>query len=152
MTADVTIIPAEAPAVPPTEITREIAREISNEIRMAADAVLAKYGLEATGTASHYGCRYDWKITAVAVRPGKNGVNLGSIEAQHYLALVRASRTLREDALGDLVRLSGRDVIFMGEIPRSRKFRWLFKDILTGEMLKYPQRSDIDAFLKEKIS
>lgn len=66
------------------QVSKEIAQAITEELRKAAEEIFAKHGLQTTKQVSKYGEWYDFRIEAVAIEEGLNGVNLASKEASYY--------------------------------------------------------------------
>lgn len=87
-------------------IEKELAARISAEIAEAANKVFDKYGLKGSPTRTGYGESYSFKIEAVAVAKGRNGVNLKSKEAIAFVVAMGV-HGLKESDLGAQIEVRG---------------------------------------------
>lgn len=110
------------------QVSKETAQAISAELRKAAEEIFAKHGLQTSKQVSKYGEWYDFRIEAVAIEEGLNGVNLASKEASYYsqygwtayasdftpTELVAPLGTIYKDGRGD-------EFVFAGIDPKKKK-------------------------------
>ena len=94
-------------------VTREEAKVITGELEAAVNAVLAKHQLQGLPTKTGYGNNYSFKIEAVKVELGRNGVNLHSKEAM-MLAVIGAYKGLTAADLGAKFNYGGKTWVLTG--------------------------------------
>jgi hypothetical protein len=104
-------------------VERELAKAITSEIMEAAKAILAKHGMELAKSSSGFGDYYKLSIQASAVKKGKNGVNLASTEASHWLSYSSMYGFSYDEALemlGSVVKSTPKDgdLILIGSCNR----------------------------------
>jgi len=65
-------------------ISKETGQAVAKEMDAAMRDILAKHGLEVGKVSTGHGEWFEFKVTAVAISLGDNGVNLSSKEATYY--------------------------------------------------------------------
>ncbi len=65
-------------------ISKETGQAVAKEMDAAMRDILAKHGLQVGKVSTGHGEWFEFKVTAVAVSLGDNGVNLSSKEATYY--------------------------------------------------------------------
>ena len=124
-------------------ISKETGQAVAAEIDKAVRDILAKHGLEAGRTTTGHGEWFEYKVTAVAVTLGDNGVNLSSKEATYYSKFGYTAYAGDNDFTGvELTaplgtRFQG-DYAFAGIDAKKRKFPIIAIDLKTGKMVGFP--------------
>lgn len=109
-------------------VSKEIARAITEELRKAAEEIFAKHGLQISKQTTGHGEWFDFRIEAVAIEEGLNGVNLASKEAIYFTKygwtaytsnftpteLTAPLGTIFQDKAGD-------EFVFAGVDPKKKK-------------------------------
>ena len=113
-------------------IDKATALAVAEEMRTAIDAILEKHGLQLEDRKIGYGDYFDFKIKAVPVIKGTNGVNMASQEATSYIkfgyqGIVQdgtqfGTPTTLTAELGTIFDIDGVEYVFAGVNPRKRKF------------------------------
>lgn len=138
------------------QISSAQAKSITAEIKKAVEGILAEHGLAADRVSSKYGSLYEFKIQATREVAGKNGVNLSSVEAQAWVQYASWRYGFEDpaDALGAVVNVQGRDMIFNGYNPRARKMPIMLTDAATGKQYKYTEKGFVEKLpgYKEKTT
>lgn len=129
-------------------ISKETGQAVAAEINEAVRAILAKHGLEAGKTVTGHGEWFEYKVTAVAVTLGDNGVNLSSKEATYYSKFGYTAYAGDDDFTGvELTAPLGtrfnagrplQDYAFAGIDAKKRKFPIMAIDLQTGKMVGFP--------------
>lgn len=124
-------------------ISKQTGQAVAAEIDKAVRDILAKHGLEVGKTTMGYGEWFEFKITAVAVTLGDNGVNLSSKEATYYTKFGYTAYMGEDDFTGvELTaplgtRFQG-DYIFAGIDSKKRKNTIVAIDTKTGKTVLFP--------------
>lgn len=126
-------------------IERELARAISKEIEAAAAKILDKHGLKASPTRTGYGESYSFKIEAVAVEQGRNGVNLKSKEAISFVVGM-GIKGLTEQDLGAQIKVNGNRYTITGASLNAKLPLIGMRD--DGKSYRLPESDEIIALIK----
>jgi hypothetical protein len=127
-------------------ISRAEAQQISAEITAAIAGIFAKHNLEARPTKSGYGDFYTYKVEAVSVQTGRNGVNIASKEAVFFAAM-GASIGLTAADLGAVFTANGEQWTLTGA-RNSEKYPLIATRNATGKTHMLPESPAVIAAIK----
>jgi hypothetical protein len=128
-----------------TQVSKETAQAVAKEMDAAIRAILSKHGLEVGKTSMGYGEWFDFKVTAVAVSLGDNGVNLASKEATYFS---KFGYTAYDDNFNatELIAPLGtkfthllKDYAFAGVDAKKRKTPIVALDIKAGKVVYFAE-------------
>lgn len=127
-------------------VSKEQGQKLAQEIKQAVEEILKREGLSLETTKLGYGEWFEYKIKAVSVELGPNGVNLASPEAIYYTKFGFTAHTYDENAtpawsvqeltapLGTQIQVKGQTLSFAGIAPQRRKYPIAMLD-QAGEMV-----------------
>lgn len=141
-----------------TTIDKTKATQVAQEMKEAINAILAKHGLQVSATKMGYGEWYEYKVTAVAIAEGPNGVNLATKEAQYYEKFgwqvygqaPNFEVTELKAPLGTGFTHGGKKYAFAGVAPQRKKYPIVAINLATKEQVFFPEAvvPIINAFAK----
>lgn len=112
-------------------VSKEQGQKLAQEIKQAVEEILKREGLSLETTNLGYGEWFEFKVKAVSVELGLNGVNLASPEAIYYTkfgftsylpgAIGDSERKLIAP-LGTQIQVNGQTLTFAGIASKKRKF------------------------------
>lgn len=124
-------------------VSKEQGQKLAQEIKQAVEEILKREGLSLETTKLGYGEWFEYKIKAVSVELGPNGVNLASPEAIYYTkygftafipGAIEESQQKLTAPLGTQIQVKGQTLTFAGIAPQRRKYPIAMLD-QAGEMV-----------------
>lgn len=124
-------------------VSKEQGQKVAQEIKQAVEEILKREGLSLETTKMLYGEWFEFKIKAVSVELGLNGVNLASPEAIYYTkygftafipGAIEDSQQKLTAPLGTQIQVKGQTLTFAGIAPQRRKYPIAMLDE-AGEMV-----------------
>jgi len=127
-------------------INRAQAQEITAEILEAVSGILAKRGMQARPSRTGFGEYYTFKLEAVKVVTGRNGVNLTSKEATFWSAMC-SYIGLTPDDLGAQFIVDGDTYTLLGG-RNAGKFPVVALNNTTGKKVCFGETPNVIAAIK----
>jgi hypothetical protein len=127
-------------------VSKSEAQEITAEIQAALAGIFAKHNLQARPSRTGFGDLYSYKIEAVTVRTGRNGVNLNSKEAVFFRDMAPYLGLAQSD-LGAVFTAAGKQWVLIGGRD-SAKFPILAINQQTGATHTLPESEEVVAAIK----
>jgi hypothetical protein len=127
-------------------VSKVEAQQITLEIEAAIAGIFAKHNLEARPSKTVFGDLYSFKVEAVTVSEGRNGVNLNSKEALFFKAMA-PYKGLSESDLGAVFTAAGKQWVLIGGRD-SGKYPILAINQQTGKTHCLPESADVVAAIK----
>lgn len=124
------------------DISKETAQTLSKEMDAAIRDILTKHGLEVGKVSMGYGEWFEFKVTAVAVSLGLNGVNLSSKEASYFTKFGYTAYDDNFNATQLTAPLGTRfqgDYAFAGIDSKKRKNPIVALDLKTNKIVYFPE-------------
>ena len=131
-------------------VSREKSTRIADEIEAALLPILEKHGMSLDDRRWKYGEAFGMTIKASPVKL-VNGVNVNAEPARVYLQSASWDTKLDPAALGREFQSRGETYVFMGEMARGRKYRWLGQRVTDGAMMKFSDGPLMAAVLGRKV-
>jgi hypothetical protein len=114
-------------------VTAALCKQVAAEIDTAVDQILTKHGLQKSKRNARYGDIFKYSVEAAPLIAGDNGVNLGSEEAQAFVAFGRSlGFTDPASALGKTFTSGGIEYVFEGYRSRAPKRPVLARRVSDG--------------------
>lgn len=114
-------------------VTAALCKQVGAEIDAAVDQILTKHGLQKSTRTARYGDIFKYSVEAAPLVAGDNGVNLGSKEAQAFVAFGRSLGFADpESALGKTFTSGGVEYVFVGYRSRAPKRPVLARRVSDG--------------------
>lgn len=138
-------------------ISRSQAQTVGTELTAAVTAVFEKHGMSVGKTSTRFGEYITFKVEGSLVSEGANGVNTATPEAQAWVRHRAWDYTFEnpEEALGAVVLVGGREMVFAGFNVRARKMPMMLTEVATGKKYKHAEagvEEQLPGYTKRNVS
>lgn len=123
-------------------VTAAQCKQVSAEIDAAVEQILTKHGMQKSKRSARYGDIFKYSVEAAPLVAGDNGVNLGSREAQDFVAIARSlGFDDPEAALGKTFTSGGVEYVFTGWRSNAPKRPVLTRRVSDGKVFIFPKEA-----------